>query len=469
MNARSAIVAGFPSAAAIVAWRRGRPIPVGAFVADVRALAARLPARGHVLNAQADRYRFAVGVAAALLRWQVSLLPPSTQSAAIAQLHARFPDVYCLADAPVADIDLPQTIDDASSGNAGFDDDVPTVDDDATVACVFTSGSTGQPTLHRKRWGSLVLNVRAEAERLGCVADAPQAAIVATVPPQHMYGFESSVWMALQAGQAIVAERPFYPADIAAALAAVPAPRVLVTTPFHLRALVDGVDTLPSIDRIVCATAPLTPGLAAEAERRTGAAVLEIYGCTETGQLASRRTIDGPSWRLLGDLDLAFDADRVVASGGHVDEPTALGDVLEPDADFATSRRFRLVGRSADLVNIAGKRTSLAHLNGQLQSIDGVVDGAFAMPGDDAAVRDGVTRLVAVVVAPTLDAARLTAALRERIDAAFLPRPIHFVDRLPRNETGKLTHAMLLATIASGGAAAIASVATTSPVERARR
>jgi acyl-coenzyme A synthetase/AMP-(fatty) acid ligase len=32
----------------------------------------------------------------------------------------------------------------------------------------------------------------------------------------------------------------------------------------------------------------------------------------------------------------------------------------------------------------------------------------------------------------------LLAALRQRIDAAFLPRPIHFVEALPRNETGKL-------------------------------
>jgi acyl-coenzyme A synthetase/AMP-(fatty) acid ligase len=28
--------------------------------------------------------------------------------------------------------------------------------------------------------------------------------------------------------------------------------------------------------------------------------------------------------------------------------------------------------------------------------------------------------------------------LRERIDPVFLPRPLIFVDRLPRNDTGKL-------------------------------
>jgi acyl-coenzyme A synthetase/AMP-(fatty) acid ligase len=49
-----------------------------------------------------------------------------------------------------------------------------------------------------------------------------------------------------------------------------------------------------------------------------------------------------------------------------------------------------------------------------------------------------VTRVAAVVVAPGLDAATLVERLRERIDPAFLPRPLLFVDKLPRNETGKL-------------------------------
>jgi len=86
-------------------------------------------------------------------------------------------------------------------------------------------------------------------------------------------------------------------------------------------------------------------------------------------------------------------------------------------------------------VNIAGKRTSLAHLNYHLNSIDGVRDGAFVMPDEQEA---GVTRLIAFVVAPGLTRADVMKALRSRIDAAFLPRPLMLVDALPRNETGKL-------------------------------
>ena len=94
-----------------------------------------------------------------------------------------------------------------------------------------------------------------------------------------------------------------------------------------------------------------------------------------------------------------------------------------------------LHGRTADLVNIAGKRTSLAHLNYHLNSIEGVRDGVFVVPEQEG---EAVTKLTAYVVAPGLSGDGLINALRQRIDAAFLPRPLHFVDALPRNETGKL-------------------------------
>jgi acyl-coenzyme A synthetase/AMP-(fatty) acid ligase len=119
------------------------------------------------------------------------------------------------------------------------------------------------------------------------------------------------------------------------------------------------------------------------------------------------------------------------ARGGHIERETLLGDVIE----LHGRNRFVLHGRTADLINIAGKRTSLSYLNHHLNSIEGVRDGAFVMPQEE----DGtVTRLMAFVVAPELTNEALLAALRRRIDAAFLPRPLCFVESLPRNETGKL-------------------------------
>ena len=68
-------------------------------------------------------------------------------------------------------------------------------------------------------------------------------------------------------------------------------------------------------------------------------------------------------------------------------------------------------------------------------------DGAFVVPAEQG---DGVTRLTAYVVAPGVTSETLLKALRQRVDAAFLPRPLHFVDALPRNATGKLPQEALM-------------------------
>ena len=404
-----------------------------------------------MLNVCADRYRFTVALAASLLAGKVSLLPPTHTPEVIGRLAAFAPDVFCLTDQEHCDIDLPQVryraSDEPQAAAALLNDwRVPQLDAGQIAAIVFTSGSTGAPLPHRKTWGRLTRCVRDGAERLGLM-DGRSHAVLATVPPQHMYGFESSVLSPLQAGNALCAEHPFYPADVCAALASLPRPRTLVSTPIHLRALLASQGELPAADLIVSATAPLSQELAREAEQRFGAPLIEIYGSTESGQLATRRTARERQWQLWPGVCLTLDEGRAWARGGHLEQPTPMSDELE----VIDAQRFLLHGRLADLVNIAGKRSSLAYLTHQLNSIEGVRDGAFFFPQEPQTSAGGVTRVAAAAVAPGLDAARLTEELRKRIDPVFLPRPLLLVERLPRNSTGKLPREALQA-LAAGAA-----------------
>lgn len=289
---------------------------------------------------------------------------------------------------------------------------------------------------HEKSWRSMTASVAAEAAGLEIQAHSGFA-LLGTVPPQHMYGLESTVLIAMQNGLALHSGRPFYPGDVVACLRALPRPRMLVTTPVHLRALLEDGQALPPLDRIVCATAPLAPQLAVQAEARFAGPLFEIYGCTEAGQVASRRPVASPRWRTFKDIRLRQDDAGTWAAGGPVEVEVLLHDVIE----LCDAQTFLLYGRTADLINIAGKRTSLAHLNHQLNSIEGVRDGVFFMPDDDP---HGVTRLMAFAVAPGLTVRTVTNALRQRIDAAFIPRPLRLVDALPRNATGKLTRDALI-------------------------
>jgi hypothetical protein len=92
-----ALIAGADLAAPL-AWRNGRPISRAQYLADVLALAAQLPAHGSPLNLSGDRYRFAVGLGAAMVRGHISLLPPNHTPDTIERLQRQFPDLYALAD-----------------------------------------------------------------------------------------------------------------------------------------------------------------------------------------------------------------------------------------------------------------------------------------------------------------------------------------------------------------------------------
>jgi acyl-coenzyme A synthetase/AMP-(fatty) acid ligase len=149
--------------------------------------------------------------------------------------------------------------------------------------------------------------------------------------------------------------------------------------------------------------------------------------------------------------------DQVFAQGGHVEQLTPLCDVIE----ITSEEEFLLHGRTADLVNVAGKRSSFGYLNAQLNAIPGVVDGAFFLR-EEMTGSTGVARLGAVVVAPGLTVAALTEQLRLLIDPVFLPRPLLMVDELPRNATGKLPQQALQA-LADRRYARTAQPATQSP------
>ncbi len=415
--------------ASIFAYRGGDAVTAARFIGDVRELARQLPERAYMLNLCTDRYRFAVGFSAALLRRQVSLLPPNYTHDFVERLSAAYPGTYCLTDGAT---NFPSMEAMAFPTLSGEEDAlVPSIPATQLAALVFTSGSTGSPVPHEKTWGGLAEDGIAEALALG-VQDCPGMAVLGTVPSQHMYGLESTMLIAMQNGLALVAERPFYPKDICAQLDALPSPRCLVTTPVHLRTLLAEITELPAVSFVLCATAPLSLGLAEEAEERFGVPLYEIYGCTEAGQLASRRPTAGTAWWLMRGISMRQDERGTWVKGGHVEIEAQLSDVIELNGDGS----FFLHGRLADLVNIAGKRTSLASLNHHLTSIPGVRDGVFVMPDDADA---DMARAMAFVVAPGLTSEVVMKALRNCIDPVFLPRPLYFVDALPRSATGKLT------------------------------
>ena len=408
---------------AVLFHRPCGPVTATAFLADVARVAAALPPAPYLLNHCQDRYAFAVAFAAGLMAGRTALLNVDNPAA--------YPDAAVITDNCLAAPPAPPR-------------PIPHIPLDALAAIVFTSGSTGAPVAHPKRWGSLVQRSRAAATAFGL---APGATILGTVPPQHMYGFETTILLPFHAEIASWCGPAFFPGDMQAAIAACPAPRTLVTTPLHLRTLLDSGIHLP-LAAIISATAPLDPALAARAEAAWTAPVHEIFGATECGSIAHRRTTATDIWTQYPGIDLAFEDAGALVHAPHTD-PTRLADILEPappgigspgiGSPAIAPPGFRLIGRRTDVIKLAGRRASLPGLDRMLLGVPGVADGAFVVP--DAAD----ARLVAVVVAPGRTAAAILADLRCVMEPIFLPRRVIQVDRLPRNALGKLPRQALLA------------------------
>ena len=426
--------------ARVLARREGRSISAAQFLAQVRAVAAELPAAQAAVNLCEDRYAFLVAFCAIVLRGQINLLPSSRAPQAVDEVMAAHPGCYAVGEsvldlAPPGYRQLP-----ALDGAPPHDVDAvwPQIPADQVVAVGYTSGSTGAPSANVKTWGSFHASNAGNMAMLGAYVGS-QLEIVATVPPQHMYGMEMSVLLPLLGNHSVHMGRPFFPADVVAVLADVPSPRLLVTTPVHLRALVESGVTLPSIAGMISATAPLPMALARQAEQRFGAPVIEVFGSTETCVFASRRPSLEEDWTLYEGTTLHPQPDGTLVDAPQLGAPVSLADIVSLSDG---GRHFRLRGRHADLLEIAGKRASLSDLTRRLLAVPGVHDGVVFQLDDGDAL--GVHRIAALAVAPALDEHQILDALRGAIDPVFLPRPLHLVSALPRNETGKLPRAALL-------------------------
>jgi acyl-coenzyme A synthetase/AMP-(fatty) acid ligase len=254
-----------------------------------------------------------------------------------------------------------------------------------------------------------------------------------------MYGLETSIFTLLAGDWALHDGNAFYPDEIAAALRSVPAPRLLITAPYHLRHLLASHVDLPPVDLVLSATAPLSAELASEAERRLGAEVFEIYGCTEAGSMATRRTAREEIWTPYPELAFSVRDGATFVRAAHLAGEVAVGDRVEIAADG----RFELLGRDADMIKIGGRRGSLSDIAARIASLPGVTDQAVFMPGDGETARPA-----ALIVAPGRDAADLRRELGALLDAVFVPRPLKVVPALPRNELGKLPRERLLELLA---------------------
>lgn len=307
-----------------------------------------------------------------------------------------------------------------------------------TALIKLTSGSTGEPV-------GICLTAEALAAGISQIARGMEITardrLLIAIPLSHSYGFDHGVLALAAIGTPLILEPTYFPASLLAALAQAEA-TFFPAVPPMVRALADS--EWPgelALRTVISAGGPLTVEFAERFRARSGRAVHQFYGSTETGGIAFERTPEDPAasgtvGHPLPGVEISLDDQGtvVVASAanfqGHLgcssrrERPVNLAD----RGEWTAEGRLRLVGRTADLLNVAGRRISATAIEAALRHLPGVREAAVVGVAD--AVRGD--RIVAFLVGTRcpFEASRLPQGVAAR--------DLRYVEALPFTERGKL-------------------------------
>ncbi len=361
-----------------------------------------------------------------------------------------------------------------TDGAASSSADFPTVGRAASdlAAIVYTSGTTGRSKGAMLTHGNLAAN----AEVLHAAWRwRPGDVLLHALPIFHVHGLFVACHGALWNGGAML----WLPRlDVDELLRLLPRATVMMGVPTHYaRLLAD-----PRLDRARCAgvrlfisgSAPLSVETFEEFRGRTGHAILERYGMSETLMITSNpcdgervagtvgRALPGTAVRVVDERGAPCPAGAIggievrgpSVFGGYWRMPEKTREEFTADGWFKTGDVGRLggaglsddvltiVGRAKDVIITGGFNVYPKEVEGFLDQLDGVLESAVVGVPD----AEFGERVVAAVVprgGAALDEAALIAALRTRIAHFKVPRRIALVAELPRNAMGKVQKNLL--------------------------
>ena len=342
---------------------------------------------------------------------------------------------------------------------------------DDLAAILYTSGTTGRSK------GAMLTheNLSSNAEALvGLWRFTADDVLIHALPVYHTHGLFVATNVALLAGATMIFQPKF---DADAVMAALPRATALMGVPtFYTRLLEHPGLTHEATKHMrlfVSGSAPLLAETHDLWRVRTGHAILERYGMTETNMIASNPynggriagtvgfplpgvslriaeaesgaalpqgevgviEVKGPNvfkgyWRMPEKTAAEFRADGFFITGdlGRIDE----------------SGYVHIVGRAKDLIISGGFNVYPKEVESEIDALEGVVESAVVgLPHPD--FGEGVTAVVVRTPGASIDEFAIRAALEGRLAKFKQPKRVFFVEALPRNAMGKVQKAALRA------------------------
>jgi malonyl-CoA/methylmalonyl-CoA synthetase len=345
---------------------------------------------------------------------------------------------------------------------------IPRASDDL-AAILYTSGTTGRSKGAMLTHENLTSNA---LTLIDCWRFSSADRLIHALPVFHTHGLFVAVNVALLSGATMIYMQRFDPDVVIAAL---PEATAMMGVPTFYTRLVDH----PGLDRDVCAnmrlfvsgSAPLLAETHSAWRERTGFAILERYGMTETNMITSNpyegeRRPGSVGFALpevnvrIADLEsgapvqageigvIEVKGPNVFAGYWRMPEKTAqefradgyfiTGDLARVDDDGY----IHIVGRAKDLVISGGFNVYPKEVETEIDALEGVLESAvFGVPHAD--FGEAVTAAVVARPGATLSESAILSALGHRLAKFKAPKQIVLIESLPRNAMGKVQKAAL--------------------------
>jgi len=312
----------------------------------------------------------------------------------------------------------------------------------------LTSGTTAAPRAIRFRSAQLLADCENICETMGI---SQRDLNFGVIPISHSYGFSNLLTPLIARGISLALSNDRIPRAIIDGLAATRA-SVFPGMPVLYQSFCEMSEapSLPDLRLCISAGAPLPPETAQAFSGKFGREIHSFYGASECGGICyvhKAQPVPGFVGQAMSGVEIErVDPDNPVSlirvrsravAAGYFPEPNedklGHGIFVPDDLLEKTQGGYRIVGRSSDLINVAGKKVHPAEVEAEILRCQGV--RAAIVFGRESERRN--EEIAACVVAKGLSERELLGHCRARLSSWQVPRRIYFVDAIPVNERGK--------------------------------
>ncbi|APH70509.1 malonate--CoA ligase [Aquibium oceanicum] len=335
---------------------------------------------------------------------------------------------------------------------------------DDLAAILYTSGTTGRSKGAMLTHDNLLSNAVTLVDYWGFTSDDH---LIHALPIFHTHGLFVASNVVLLSGGSMMFLQKFDPEEV---LRLMPAATTMMGVPtFYTRLLQHpglNRETAAGMRLFTSGSAPLLAETHRQFKERTGHAILERYGMTETNMNTSNPydgdRIAGTVGFPLPGVDLRIvdpESGAAVPQGetgmievkgpnvfkGYWRMPEKTASEFRDDGFFVTGdlgivdgRGYvQIVGRGKDLVISGGYNVYPKEVETEIDQLPGVVESAvIGVPHPD--FGEGVTAVVVKEAGASIDEASVVASLQNRLARYKQPKRVIFVADLPRNTMGKV-------------------------------